>query len=206
MASSSYPHDRFDDIPEDLKRVGAHRAPRRKGRGWIWFAWAALATGILVFGGLYGINRFAGVDLGLPGMTAAEPDVPSLPSAAPGITPLTDPATIDPARNISIIVLNGTATVDLEATVADSLAGWPITSRLTAAEPTVETTVVYYSNEADEDIARGLVEVMGVGLIELVAPEQFPGAPITIALGADHPAATAASGDEAPAEEAPVEG
>ena len=34
------PRDRFDDIPSGVDRVGAHRSPRKPGRGWIGFAWA----------------------------------------------------------------------------------------------------------------------------------------------------------------------
>ena len=51
-------HDRFDNLPEGLLRIGAHRAAAKRGRGWIAFAWAALATGILVALGLYGLAIF----------------------------------------------------------------------------------------------------------------------------------------------------
>ena len=33
---------------DDLQRVGAHRAPKKRGGGWIGFGWAVLATGVLV--------------------------------------------------------------------------------------------------------------------------------------------------------------
>ena len=55
MASTT--RDRFDDIPSDIVRVGAHRAPAKRGRVWIRLAWAALATGVLIVGGLYGLSR-----------------------------------------------------------------------------------------------------------------------------------------------------
>ena len=58
---AKYPRDQFDDIPVDLARVGAHRAPVKAGRGWITFAWAALFTGIFVVGGLAGLNALRGL-------------------------------------------------------------------------------------------------------------------------------------------------
>ena len=54
---ATFPQDQFDEVPAELKRVGAHRAPRPRGRGAIAFAWAALATGVLVVAGLYGLSR-----------------------------------------------------------------------------------------------------------------------------------------------------
>ena len=71
--------DRFDRLPADLERVGAHRSTEKQGRGWVGFAWAALATGILVVGGLFGLSVLGTVDLGLPsfgggGGRDADPD------------------------------------------------------------------------------------------------------------------------------------
>jgi hypothetical protein len=40
--------DRFDHVPPDLARVGAHRAPRSARNGLIGFAWSALATFVIV--------------------------------------------------------------------------------------------------------------------------------------------------------------
>ncbi|MFF1875752.1 hypothetical protein, partial [Kitasatospora herbaricolor] len=54
--AEKYPKDRFDTIPEDLHRVGAHRAPRARGRGWIGVGWAALATVVLVGLGVFGLS------------------------------------------------------------------------------------------------------------------------------------------------------
>ena len=55
--TTARPRDRFDDVPADLARVGAHRAPARRGRGFVTFAWAALATGALVGAGVLGLSR-----------------------------------------------------------------------------------------------------------------------------------------------------
>ena len=180
----SYPQDRFDQLPDDLVRVGAHRGPKRKGGGWIGFAWAVLATGILVTGGLFSLNQFFGIDVGLPFVQAEVTPTPT-PTPTPTMDPILDPTTIDPARAIKITVLNGSPIVGLQTTVGDELraAGWPVTGTLVAAQTDIEDTFVYYSDPLNEDVARGLVVALGEGEIRLVSAETFPGAPITIVLG-----------------------
>jgi hypothetical protein len=187
---ATFQTDQFDQQPDDLLRVGAHRGPRRKGRGWVTFAWAALATVVLVIGGLYGLSRVTdGITFEFP-LFAGETPTPT-PTPTPTAPPITDPATLDPARLISITVLNGTPTAGLETTVGDLLAaaGWPVGARTQASENTVETTYVYYGDAANEDVARGLVLALGVGDIRL--SDAFPGAPVTVVLGADYPVAPA---------------
>ena len=92
---ASHTPDRFDRLPADLERVGAHRSTQKQGRGWVGFAWAALATGILVVGGLFGLSVLGNVDLGLPTFGGGAGETPT-PSATPTPTaaPLTDPATL----------------------------------------------------------------------------------------------------------------
>ena len=50
--AQKFPRDRFDSIPHGIDRVGAHRAPARRGAKWIAFGWAALATVVLVAVGI----------------------------------------------------------------------------------------------------------------------------------------------------------
>ncbi|MBD3753969.1 MAG: LytR family transcriptional regulator, partial [Micrococcales bacterium] len=52
MPTSEFPRDRFDDLPEDVGRVGAHRAEQPHMRGGVVFFWAALATVILIAVGI----------------------------------------------------------------------------------------------------------------------------------------------------------
>ena len=179
--------DRFDRITDEPGRVGAHRGPKRRGRGWITFAWAMLATGALVFGGLFVLSRWLDIDFGLA--VFAQPTSTPAPVETTADPIITDPTTIDPARAITVVVINGTPVAGLQTTVGDALltAGWPITSRANSADRAIDETVVYYSNPADADIARGLVAALGVGEIREVDPAQFPGASITIVLGGDHP-------------------
>jgi len=188
---ASYPKDRFDDLPKDLVRVGAHRAPKKRGGGWIGFAWAALATLVLVVGGFYVVTLIdPSVRFEIPGTEPASsastaPEDETTPTALP----LTDPLTIDPARQITITVLNGTQIVGEQQVVSDQLTalGWPIGSAAEASTTDIDETIVYYSNPADEEIARGLVSVLGVG--DVRESTAFLGAPVTIVLGADYPPA-----------------
>ena len=191
---ASYPKDRFDQLPEDLQRIGAHRGPAKKGRGWIGFAWALLATGVLIFGGLFAIGKVLGIDLGISIFAPAATPTPT-PTPTPTMDPILDPTTIDQvARGIKIDVLNGTPIVDLENTVGDKLAaaGWRMGAFTVASDKTQEATFVYYSDPLNEDVARGVVVAMGIGEIRKVTPETFPGASITVVLGCDYPVPTAA--------------
>jgi hypothetical protein len=182
---ASYPKDRFDDLPPDLNRVGAHRSVPKKGRGWIGFAWAALASGVLVLGGLLGIAYLGNVDLGLfPPQATPTPT----PTPTPTADPVTDPATIDPARNITITVLNGSGNPAAEQDAVAKLAGWPIGFVTQAATSDVEDTSVYYSDPLNEDVARGIVLALGVGDIRLIPIEQMPSAaPVVLVIGLDYP-------------------
>ena len=186
---ASYPKDRFDDLPKDLVRVGAHRAPKKRGGGWIALAWAALATLVLVVGGFFAVTLIdPSVRFEIPGTTPAADEVTTAPEddSTPTALPLTDPATIDPAREITITVLNGTPVEGEQNEVSDMLsaAGWPVGSATTASTSDIEKTIVYYSNPADEDVARGLVSTLGVG--DVRESSAFLGAPVTIVLGADY--------------------
>src|SRR4051794_34201985 len=111
----TYPPDRFDKPPADLQRVGAHRAPRPGGRGWIAFAWAALATGVLVAVGvvaMFAINNSVVFNPFAGGTPAPSPTA----SPTPTVQPTTDPS-------VTVIVLNGTTVDGLATQVGDLLAG-----------------------------------------------------------------------------------
>lgn len=179
--------DRFDEIPDDLHRVGAHRAPARRGRGWISFAWAALATVALVIGGLFALTLLnPDLEIRVPGVGTAEPTIE--PEAPPEGDEAAQPE-LDPSLPIS--VLNGTPNQGLSTTVGDLLVaqGWAgaeqgIGSRAAAASDDVESTQVFYSDPANEGAARMIVEHLGVGEVRL--SNDYPASPITVLLGADY--------------------
>ncbi|PWB98194.1 LytR C-terminal domain-containing protein [Salinibacterium hongtaonis] len=179
--------DRFDDIPDDLTRVGAHRAPAPRSRRWIGLAWAAAATVVLVAGGLFGLSLL-NPDLGLtiPGVgTSVEAGAPGTgDDAAAVVEPALDP-------EVAITVLNGTGTAGLATSVGDSLEekGWGgaalgIGSRANAAADDVATTQIYYSDPEHEAAVLQLVHDLGVGQPRL--SNDYPASPITILIGADY--------------------
>src|SRR5690606_4173391 len=114
-----------------------------------------------------------------------EPVATPTETPTPTADPLLDPTTLDPARGISITVLNGTPTAGLHNTVGDSLSGsgWPVGAQSRASADDVEETFVYYNDAANEDVARGVAVALGVGGIRL--SDAFA-APITVVLGADY--------------------
>lgn len=181
-------HDRFDDIPADLGRVGAHRATRRKGGVAIAVAWAALATIVLIVGSLWALSLITDrVSFEIPGFDTAEPmPTPTeTPSPEPVIDPITDPALAELPAGFTITILNGAGVDGLGTAASDLLtvSGWPVGTVTSAGEDDLTETVVFYSDPALEAVALGMVELLGAGVIEF--SDAFPGAPITIALGAD---------------------
>ncbi len=179
--------DRFDEVPSDLKRVGAHRAPVQPGRAWRVVLWSALAVVVLVAGGIVGLNllgdRINFVDTSTP--VASTPTVTETPVAV---------ATIDPDSMVT--VLNGTSTRGLATRAIEQLNGAGWTQSITpgnASATDVATTTVYYEDATQEGAARGLARDLGIGSIQLSTEFQIPVGEgedpipqITVVLGADY--------------------
>lgn len=183
---ANYPHDRFDELPDDLLRRGAHRAPPRKGRGWIALLWAVVATVVLVVGGLAVLSLITNRGNPFTSTYVATPS--ATPSATESSTPTAEP-TLDP--DLPLTILNGTTTAQLANEVGDKLVaeGWNgaeegIGSRLNASENTVDKTVVFYSDPANEGAARALVASLKVGEVRL--SNDYPASPVTVLLGSDY--------------------
>jgi hypothetical protein len=193
---AKHPRDRFDEVPDDLQRVGAHRAEARRGRGWLVFAWAALATGVLVGAGVVYLGvandsfQFvaptsdetsqAGSESPDDGGTDGS-DAPTTPAET--VAPA-DPATVDPDVT-TITVLNGTDTSGLagQASLALAETGWTVAGQGNA-DGTVAVTVVYYADAADEAVARGVARDLGTTTVEL--SDAFPDSSVTAVLGDDY--------------------
>jgi hypothetical protein len=175
--------DQFDNLPENVDRVGAHRGPKVKGRGWITFAWAVLATAVLVVGGLYVLSIFnSSIKFGLGGTSAASATPTGTP--VPVITPIEDPKTIT-ARNITVTVLNGTDIVGLQAKAAAKLSakGWNVIATANSTATNLKTTTIYYSSAANEDVAEGIQGLLDAQDIQFSSA--FPGSSITVVVGSD---------------------
>lgn len=180
---ATHPKDRFDSVPDDLLRTGAHRAPAAKGRAWFAFAWAVLATVVLVGAGLFALAVTDG-KVKLPFDSSATATASPTPSATP-----TPQATLNPT--IPITVLNGTTTNGLANAVGDNLVaqGWggasvDIGARADASTSDIKKTVVYYSDAANESAARALVLALKVGTIQLSTA--YTESPLTVVLGSDY--------------------
>lgn len=199
-----FPEDSFDRLPAPTGRVGAHRGPVPRGRGWRVLAWAALATVLLVGAGIGYLaiidnnNQFTDA-LGGAGSSQAATEAPT---PTPTVAPVTD-------GTKSVTVLNGTEIAGLATRVGDAAVagGWNVGSRANASTTDFATTTVYYADAANEGAALGLAQLLGGVPTELNA--SFPGADLTVVLGTDYAgpglAETTAPVEEAPAEEAPAE-
>jgi len=184
--------DRFDGLPNEPGRVGAHRGAIRRGGGWLGVLLIVLGIVALTAAGLFAADKA----LRAGGGKGLDFDFPFLPkfTATPSATPTTPPpVTADPAvavtRGLSIMVLNGTSVEDLGSQTGGSLAaaGWPISTTGTTSRQ-IEDTVVYYADPANADLARGLVQVLGFGEARQVSPTVYPDQDIIIILGMDDPA------------------
>jgi cytoskeletal protein RodZ len=193
-----FPHDRFDDVT-DGPRVGAHRGMHRRGRGWIAFAWAALATGVLVGIGvlvlalLNGSYSFTGDSSPAPSSSASSSasssssSSSSSPSDGSSSSSSSEAAAATPSDqgSTTLVVLNGTSTPGLAASGTSKLtaAGWKVTSSGNAGTTGTASTIVYYQQESQAALAKGIAQSLGVTAVEQSAA--FPNADISVVLGAD---------------------
>lgn len=173
--------DRFDDVPVDLARVGAHRAPARRGRGLATFGWAALATGVLVGAGVLGLSV---IEHGVTNTGDSTGSASSVAAASPA-------ATIDPKA--TVVVLNATKTSGLAASAATSAKGdgWKISSTANADTQDVKVSTVYYGDAASQGAALGLAKSLGIGRTAQSDRFDVKGqSRLTVVLGSDFTAAS----------------
>ena len=190
--TTRYPRDRFDDVA-DGPRVGAHRGAQRRGRGWIAFAWAALATGVLVGIGVL-VLALLNHSYSFTGSTSpsasssASASATSEPSSSPSSSAPQAPSAGTPADQgtTSVVVLNGTTTTGLAAKASATLtsAGWKVTSTGDAGTTGTTATIVYYQQAAQASVAQGIAKSLGVTAVQQSAA--FPNADISVVLGADY--------------------
>ncbi len=180
-----YAKDKFDDLPKDLERVGAHRGPKQKGRAWIAFAWCAFATVLLIGVGLTGKSlidqnvSFTGAWAPVtvtntiseaPVTTTWEPEISTSAETVDldqgEVIPVFDGVTPVQVQNASGVDGSGAAVTALLATAGFNMAE-PVTAAVIS-----EASVVYYTDASLEAAALGLAE-------------NIPGA--TTALSTDYP-------------------
>jgi hypothetical protein len=173
--------DQFDDLTPQTHRRGVHRAPKRRGAGFVPFAWAALATGVLVVGGV-GTLIVTSDSISMKDFE----NIFALPTAAASATPkATAVPTVDPASVVN--VLNATGETGIATAIGDQLAteGWTVGTKSNASEVT-EKTFIYYGNPSLEGAARGLAQSLGYGEIKLTDKYIESSAQLTLVVGQDH--------------------
>jgi hypothetical protein len=192
--SKKFPVDRFDDVPPEIQRVGAHRSSGRSASPWVIFAWAALVTGLIVGGSTVYL-------LGSSGKLQAFLSPLITPSPTP--TPTAKPTV---APDILVNVFNATPIVGLATTVGDQLAaaGVLVGVKSNASVTDTKKTIVFYSTTSTEGAARGVCAALDNSCqIKLTSAYASSQAPLTLVLGADYVVPTVAP---APVEPAPVDG
>ncbi|WP_203581109.1 LytR C-terminal domain-containing protein [Microbacterium hibisci] len=181
MPTTTYPRDRFDEVPE-TDRVGAHRAENPRMRGWVVLLWAALATIVLIAVGIFGTLLASG-------------RIELAPSPAPTAEPVTEVApVVDPT--FDVMILNATPESGLATQLKEVVvtAGWA-DDKVSAGEAGSQdfpTTTVFYVDPAHEAAAAGLADVIGGAAIEQsdAYPPTTEGVPqLTVVIGLDRTAA-----------------
>ncbi len=193
-----FPRDRFDDVT-DGPRVGAHRGPARRGGGWVVFAWAALATGVLVGVGVLvlalanGSVQFTEGSGGATSAPSASATSTPTSSASAGSEPsggASSPAAAAASPTdqgaTTLVVLNGTSTTGLAANASTKLtgAGWKVTSTGDAGTTGSTQTIVYYQQESQAALAEGIAKSLGTSTVQ--RSSAFPNADVSVVLGADY--------------------
>ncbi|TDW29486.1 LytR C-terminal domain-containing protein [Cryobacterium psychrophilum] len=177
--------DRFDHVPHDLHRVGAHRAPGRKGRGWVAFWWALAATIVLIGVGVVGILSLNDrLSFTVPG---SSPSATSTETATPSETPApTAVATVAP--ELSVTVLNGSSSNGVAASASQTLtdAGWNVGATSNANVQDQPTTIVYYADASLEGAALGIAQSIPGAQVLLANDFVDSGGDLTVVVGNDY--------------------
>ncbi|UOE45873.1 LytR C-terminal domain-containing protein [Agromyces larvae] len=183
--AQKFPRDRFDSVPHGIDRVGAHRAPSRRGSGWIAFGWAALATVVLAGIGIWGVVTL-GDRIGSSGEAA-------VPTATPEPTVTAEP-TIAPDQPVT--VLNGTTVSGLAAQAAEMLqaATIPVGTTANASENDLTETYVYYAAPELEGAARGVAQAIPEAEVRYDAKFAEIGTPLVLVVASDFATAIGAAG------------
>ena len=194
----SYLPDRFDDVERDLGYVGTHR---RQRSSWSVFAPVGIGLGaviVLILAGIWFVDRsddYLTLDASeVPVITGEAPEEEALdepvviePEVVEEVVAVTDPTQID-TEGLTLTVLNGTATQGMAARAVDRLVaiGWPEATATNADSTDIQQSVVAYSEDADKAIALGIAQELDLDADSVVQTTAYPGARVTVVLGADY--------------------
>jgi len=170
--------DSFDNPPK-LRRVGAHRAPKKPGGAWIRVMWIALATIALTAAGII-LVVIGPQNLLFPGAT--DPSQQAQIEKEAEIVGVTDPST-------TVTVLNGTRTPGLADEVADIISNGPFGTVEfvgNSDDQSVTISAIFFSDPADEALAKGLGEKLGGMFYYLREDYVTFGTKLVVLIGADY--------------------
>ena len=187
----TYPKDRFDHLSHSLDRVGAHRAPGKKGRHWVAFWWALGATAVLIGLGVFGMASLSNkLNIAIPGLSSSSATDSATATDAATAVP-TAVATVDPS--LTVTVLNGTTGTGVAKDAGDllSAAGWTVGALSNASTEDVTKTTVYYADATLEGAARGVAASLPGSTVLLASDFATSGADLTVVVGADFVVSTA---------------
>ncbi|MFC4242267.1 LytR C-terminal domain-containing protein [Gryllotalpicola reticulitermitis] len=193
-----YPRDRFDLIPAELQRVGAHRTPKKRLRGSPWIISCAVAIVVIiaagwiylrvldhrVFGGTNGVNPAATGTPNPTGSPTPSATATSTPTATP--TPTPTPTMVPTAP---LAVLNGSRRAGLAAGAKTKLlaAGWNSIVTGNAPQSGIATSTVYYADPSLRGIALGVAQALGIGSVTQAAlPSNAANVQVAVVLGSDY--------------------
>lgn len=186
MPRTTYPKDRFDELPDGAERVGAHRAENPRLRAGLLLFWSVVAILVLVGGGIFGTLLVTGRVALFPAPEQSAGPTEAPPEAAAPVVDTTYP----------VLILNATPQRGLANALRDTVvgAGWDagIVDAGEAGSQDFATTTIYYLDAADEGAARGLAQVIGGANVELsdaypgtVGADGSAGKQLTIVIGLD---------------------
>ena len=195
---TSFLPDRFDDVERDLSYVGTHR---RQRSSWSVFAPIGIGLGaviVLVLAGLWFVDRsddYLTLDASeIPVISGDAPEEESAddpvvlePEVPEEVVAVTDPTQID-TEGLTLTILNGTSTQGMAARAVERLVavGWPEATATNADSADVQQRVVAYSEDADKAIALGIAGELDLDADAVVQTTAYPGARVTVVLGADY--------------------
>lgn len=149
---SNITRDRFDDVPRDKGRVGAHRAEHPSMRGWTTLLWASVAAVVLFAAGVFGT-------LVAMGRITFGEETATQPTSSAG-TPVE--ARVD--TSYTILVMNATEDPAKTEQVTQLLlaAGWAQEQifALESEQKDFAETTIYYSLPGDLAPAMGLADIV----------------------------------------------
>lgn len=183
---ANYPRDRFDEVPEDLTRKGAHRSPAPKGHAWRVFLGAAIAVVVLVGLGFIWV-RVVSNNVAVNPSDLEQSTVPASTAAPTKSTTPTPTPTAN--RSASVTVLNGTTRAGIGRGAAAKLTplGYQVPTPTNAPSSTVQVTTVYYTKADDKATAEDVAKALGASKVEESQEFASSGAIVAV-LGQDYKA------------------